>query len=1102
VDIAEWLHGLGLGQYSPAFAENAVDWDVLPKLTAEDLREIGVAAVGDRRRLLDAIGRIGTTAISPAPAEAAASGSAERRQLTVMFCDLVGSTALATRFDPEDLRELIGAYHRAVAETVSRFAGFVAKYMGDGVLVYFGYPQAHEDDAERAVRTGLTLLEVVARLPAPEALQAHIGTATGLVVVGDLIGDGAAQERGVVGETPNLAARLEGLAPPGTLVIDEATKRQLGRLFELEDLGLQPLGGLARPQQAWRVLGESGAISRFEALRSGETRLVGRDEELALLLRRWRQAKSGEGRVVLVSGEPGIGKSRLSAAIHEAVAHEPHTRMRWFCSPHHQDSALHPTIVQIERAAGFVRDDSPADRLAKLRDLLIDERDDELELIAEMLSLPNNAAALNLSAPRKREMLFEALLRQFALLAQQQPVLAIFEDAHWIDPTSREVLDLMVDRVRRLPILLIVTFRPEFQPPWGGQSHVTTLALNRLDGREVGALVLGVAGNAPLGDEVVQEIVERTDGVPLFVEELTKAVLERTAGEDRIAAVLSAKPVSALAVPATLHASLMSRLDRIGVAAKEVAQVGSVLGREFSYDLIERVAQRTEMDLCAALEQLTDAGLLFCRGNPPHASYIFKHALVQDAAYGTLLRARRLELHARVAAVLEQRFSELAQRRPELLAHHLSAGGQSERAVVEWLRAGRHAAARLAHREALRHFERGLGELAGLMETADRDTQEIDLQLARGLSLFTTEGFNSAGAAEAYARARQLAERQADYRREFMSVYGLWQSANGAGRMRDCRAHANRLQQLTSTHPDEDLRLQAHHSAWTTCLFSGDPAAADEHCGAGRSLYDIERHREHRYLYGGHDPGVCARYMGAQAKWLLGLVEEASSLGRQSLDLAERIAHPFTRGTALVMNSMLQLDMGASETALRYLEEAEALGAAQRIGFAIEPDVLRAAVVASQGELVEAVARLRAGLAKPRPVRLRPYALARLSEALSLLADHAAALDAAREGFIDQERTGQRRWEAELRRFEAMALWGLNQLDQAEYCLKEALRVARQQQAKPYELRAATSLARLMGDQGRREAARELVAPVYAWFTEGFDSTDLKDARRLLDELA
>ena len=1105
IEIAQWLRDLGLEQYAKAFRENAIDAKILPTLTADDLRDIGVTLIGHRRRLLNAIADLATeTSRAIVTSAAPEAKTPERRQLTVMFCDLVGSTALSRQFDPEDLRTLFGAYHLAVRDAVAPFDGFVAKYMGDGVLVYFGYPRAHEDDPERAIRAGLRAIDAVSQLDERGAkLQARVGIATGFAVVGDLIGEGSAQEQAVVGETPNLAARLQALATPGHLVIAASTRQQIGDLFDLEDLGPQQLAGFTDPQPAWMVLRESTGISRFEALHSETLPLVGRDEEVEVLLRRWENAKRGEGRVVLISGEPGIGKSRLAAALSEQIGTELHARWRFFCSPHHQDSALYPFIAHLEHTAGFVRDDDPEERLRKLRALTVATQDeDDFALLAELLSLPTRSEALNLTPQLKREKLFESLLKQLESEARRRPVLMIFEDAHWIDPTSREMLDLAVDRVRRLPVLLTITFRPEFQVPWSGRSHVTSLVLNRLDEANGKALVQNLVGHVGLMAEIVMKIVERADGVPLFLEELTKAVLESAEDKGSVAVVPPGKSFDELSVPATLHASLVARLDRLAPASKEVAQIGAVLGREFAYSLIKPVAQREEATLQDALAQLSDAGLLFCRGTVPYASYLFKHALVQDAAYSTLLRAKRQELHGRVAAVLERDFRRQVERQPELLAHHLSAAGDTNRAIDQWLKAGQYAAARSSHLEAIRHFERGLSTLATLPESPTRDGQEIELQLARGSSLFTAEGFASAHAAAAYARARDLAERHGNSRQQFMTIYGLWQGANGAGRIFDCRRLSTQLQQLPADNTDDELRLQAHHSAWTTCMFAGDPAAALEHSEAGRGLYDMNRHRHHRQLYGGHDPGACAHYVGAQAQWILGYPERALALGNEALVMSEKIAHPFSLGLALSYNAMLHLDRHEPELALQRLEAVEALVAEHRIGLVLDLAYLRGSALILQGAVEQAVVYLRERLNDPSSVpRNRCYGLAKLADALTRQLDSAAALAVAKDGLNRALETGHHQWLAELHRLEGDALCGLNMLEDSQKAFENALRVARSQGAKAYELRAATSLARLWGERSRRAEAYDLLAPIYGWFTEGFETADLMEAKLLLDQL-
>jgi class 3 adenylate cyclase len=688
--VANWLQKLGLGQYAQRFAENDISFGILPDLTDQDLKELGVASLGHRRQLLRAITELkGGETIAPKStneniAPVAPHETAERRQVTVMFSDLVGSTALSARMDPEDLREVISTYQKCVAATVQRFGGFVAKYMGDGVLIYFGYPQAHEDDAERAVRAGLELVAAVGGLKTHARLQTRVGIATGLVVVGDLIGSGASQEQAIVGETPNLAARLQGIAEPNSVVIAESTRKLLGNLFELADLGAQDLKGIAGPVRAWAALRQASVEGRFDAFHAtGLTELVGREEELDLLLRRWTKAKTGEGQVVLLSGEAGIGKSRLTAALLERVASEPHTRLRYFCSPQHTDSAFYPIISQTERAAGLAHDDTKQAKLDKLDAVLAQTSTfiQDAALFAEMLSLPNDGRypSINLAPEERRQKTQEALTAQLARLTRQRPALMIVEDAHWVDPTSLEVFGRTVDQTKTLPVLLIVTFRPEFDAPWAGRSHVTGLALNRLGEREAAAIIARIVGNKDLPADVTAEIVERTDGIPLFVEEMTKAVLEADS-EGKARQTPASVPSPALAVPPSLHASLMARLDRLG-AAKAVAQIGAAIGREFSHALLASVVRKPEAELGSALDRLIQAGLLFGQGVPPHASYLFKHALVQDAAYGTLLREPRRALHARIAETLESQFVEIAERQPELLARHCTEAGLIEKAV-------------------------------------------------------------------------------------------------------------------------------------------------------------------------------------------------------------------------------------------------------------------------------------------------------------------------------------------------------------------------------------------------------------------------------------
>jgi class 3 adenylate cyclase len=707
-----------------------------------------------------------------------AQETAERRQVTVMFSDLVGSTALSARMDPEDLREVISAYQKCVAETVERFGGFVAKYMGDGVLVYFGYPQAHEDDAERAVRAGLELIQVVGALKSIAPLQTRVGIATGLVVVGDLIGSGEAQERGIVGETPNLAARLQGIAEPNVVVIAESTRRLLGNLFDLQDLGTNDLKGVAGLMRSWAALRPSSVESRFEALRTVTTPLVGRDEEIDLLMRRWAQAKAGDGCVVLISGEPGIGKSRIAEAIQERLSVEPHTRLRFFCSPYHQDSALYPSVAHLERAARLRREDAPNQRLDKLENLLGQATNDVREvapLFADLLSIPTGERypTLTVSPQKRKEKMLAALIAQVEGLSVREPVLIIYEDVHWSDPTTRELLDLLIDCIQRLRALLIITFRPEFSPPWIGRPQVTLVTLNRLLPRQRAEMIALVTAGKRLPREVADQIVERTDGVPLFIEELTKSVVESglvTEAGDCYVMVGSAK---ALAIPTSLHASLLARLDRLA-PTREVAQIGAALGRSFSHELISAVAQMPQHKLDEALDQLVGAELVFRRGTPPYAEYTFKHALVQDAAYSTLLRTRRQQIHGLIVSTLETQFPEIVASQPQLLAHHCAEAGLNEKSVGYRLKAGQQSVARSENAEAVEQLRKGLELLLSFPDSTSRQQQELDLRVALAPPLMATKGYAAPDVAETVARSRQLAGHlgRADYL--VALLYGQW----------------------------------------------------------------------------------------------------------------------------------------------------------------------------------------------------------------------------------------------------------------------------------------------------------------------------------------
>jgi class 3 adenylate cyclase/tetratricopeptide (TPR) repeat protein len=929
--IAEWLASLGLSEYAQLFAENGIDRSVLRDLTDQDLKDLGVL-LGHRRKMLRAIAQLGDSAVAISPSAAAPvpRDDADRRQLTVMFCDLVGSTALSKRLDAEDMRKIIGAYYRGCADVITKAGGFVAKYMGDGVLAYFGYPRAHEDDAERAVRAGLTLVRAIGQLDSgtDESLRMRIGVATGVVVVGDLTGEGEAQERGVVGETPNLAARLQTLAEAGTVVISTSTQQLTGGLFDYRDLGLATVKGIGEAVRVWQVLGPSRVESRFEALHATTlTPIVGRDEEIELLLRRWQRAKNGEGQVVLLSGEPGIGKSRLTAALDERLQFEPHARLRYFCSRRHQDSAFHPFISQLERAAGLRRDDTAEQRLDKLEAALAltsDNLSEDAPLVAALLSISTEGRypTLNLTPQKHKEKTLSTIIAQINGLAMRQPLLILFEDAHWVDPSSLEALDHLVDRTATLPVLLIVTFRPEFISPWIGRSEVMLLTLNRLHPRQRAEMIERVTFGKALPKEVTDRIIEHTDGIPLFVEELTKTVLESGLLREQNGRYVLDGPLPPLAIPMTLHASLMARLDRLA-SVRDVAQIAAAIGRRFSYELISAVASMPKERLDDALDHLVSAELVFRRGAPPDAEYTFKHALVQDAAYSSLLRGRRQQLHARIAMELENHFSDLVEQQPEILAEHCAQAGLTEKAARLWRRAGHNTAKRAAHREASALFQKALTAYAALPSSADTLGEVIDVRWDLHHSLYPL-GELARDRAN-LERAKHLAEKFGDEIRLARVLSRLAYTLGSLGDLIGAVEAGERALALEERRSDPDVKARINMMLARSRYGRGDYERA---VGHARQVLDLLHEgpghgpRDEAYLTFAR---VNARIWLALCLAEFGRFDEAAVLGQEATDIARGMNEPEELIFAGLGVGRMHLIQGNLDIACEALEPALAM---------------------------------------------------------------------------------------------------------------------------------------------------------------------------------
>ena len=1110
MDVGTWLSDLGLGQYEAVFRENEIDADVLTELTEQHLEELGVS-LGHRLKMLRAIRKLaGETPDAPKPQDAA-----DRRQLTVMFCDLVDSTTLTVQLDPEDMGDLLRAFQRAVATSVTRFDGHVAKWTGDGASVFFGYPRAHEDDAERATRASIALIEAVGELRREHgvALEVRIGISTGLVVVGELIGEGEARERGVVGDTPNLASRLQHLADPGTVVVSESTRRLLGRTFELKALGPLELKGFKAPVFAWSVIGEIENVSRFEASRSETmTPFVGREQEVALLLNRWRRAANGEGQVVELSGEAGIGKSRVLAALRERIGDERHLAFRYQCSPHHGNEAFYPVIGQIWRGAGFVSGEPAAARLVKLETMIARaglEIGEIAPYLAPLLTIPTEARypALEMAPSEMKERTIAALIALVFGMAKAVPVLMLVEDAHWIDPTSLELAARLVEQVQHFSVLYVVTARPEFTAPWAGRPHVTALSLNRFERSQAVAMIDRITSRKALPEEVLNQIIAKTDGVPLFVEELTKSVLESGLLRQENGAYVLASALTPLAIPSTLHDSLTARLDRLS-PIKEIAQIGSAIGREFSYRLLEAVSPIRGQVLQDALQQLIEAELIYGRGAPPKASYIFKHALVQDTAYVSLLRSRRQRIHADIAQALKEHFAD-EDHPAATIAHHFTEAGLAEQAAPYWLAAAELALSQSAPAEAEHHASTGIALIPRIAEGPARDALELGLLVARANAMVPLKSISAPETFEALAAAKQLLDRGIGTDLQRVSVlYGLCSATTLTARLKQALGFAHQIIEVAERLDDPTYRVVGYRQLGTLQFYAGQNREALQSLQTGDKYRDPRRQRAISYRFG-WDQGVAILCFEVLVRLSLGLLDSAAQLSEQvRIELLSH-GHATTVASATFSSQTWpKLVLGDLDGLERDSAELAAFCAEKRVEqIRLLASLFQAYARAMREPVERNIAGLRASL-----VALRrsggnagsSIIICHLAEALLKAGDLEGAKAALEDGFAFVEQSGERYWLAGLHRLSGHVALKQPEPDRlrAEDCFKKAIEIARGQEARLLELRAAVDLAQLWRDTGSDNDPRAMLEPILATLEGGEMTCDVRNARALLAELA
>ena len=1115
-DLADWLGRHGLGQYAQTFAEQNIDHSVLPDLTEDDLEKLGVS-LGHRKKLLRAIDADRaarqtreTTHSSHAGTEATSRvqhREAEFRQITVMFCDLVGSTQLAEQLDPEDLHKLIDAYRRECSTAIARYGGEVARYFGDGVMAFFGWPRAHEDDAVRAIHAALEIVSGVTKISGPVILSCRVGVCSGPVIVGEIGNSTNSWSMDAVGETPNMAARLQTLAATNTVLISESTRRLVSAAFDLQDLGLQELKGVTEPLHVYLVLAAKNIASRFEAAHAGSlTPLVGRSTELSLLLDRWQKVKEGDGQVIILSGTPGVGKSRLLHELKSHVQQESPVLLHHQCSPYHSQSAFFPVIEQIEHAAQLTTREGDADKIAKLKAYLPHLTESPIDpalLIAKLLSIPleNHLELSGLTPQQIKNRTISTLVEMLLAFSIQGPTLCVFEDAHWLDPSTLELLEHFISRIDHARVLLIVSCRPEFRPAWITRANTTMHSLTRLSQTEVKTMIRDLLRGGSMPQPLLDQIVEKADGVPLFIEELTSSTLStplRTRGNFEH----TTQP-ALLRVPETLSDALMERLDRVAPSRK-LAQIAAVIGREFSHDLLSAASQIDEDDMQSALSLLEQADIIYRVGVSPFVRFAFKHVLLRDAIYNSLLRSKKQQIHADIAGILERDFPELAENQPEVLAFHYQEAGNHQQAIRCWFKSGQRALTHSANVEAIANLRKALRLASALPETPERIKQEIDIQLALGIPLIAVQGYASAETSEAFSRARTLCLQLGNIPEYFQALFGSWGNCWMCGKNDEALPMAEEFLSRSRALSDPVLLMVSHRVMGSTLLTIGDFQSSANHFEETIRLSPSKGKQSLYNLYV-VEPQAASLLLLSWDLWFLGYPDQSLSRVSEALDLAQELGHPYTVAFAHYMTSVVHLLRGDAARAFESAEKSLAVSEEQRFSlYAILSRISRGRAVGDLGRLGEAKTEIALGIEEARRKGIGFMLLMMdswLADMHARAGENAHALAIVEQALNSISDVTGRSWESELHRQRAQILLTLNpsRVGKAESHLKKSIEVARSQSAKSLELRAATSLAELWRTQGRPDEARALLEPICRWFNEGAETTDLRRALAALN---